>query len=128
MEEREMENGCNARMKVLRFVRMKGWEVKVWKSNVGYALCCIPIVSSFRFDFTLRGHGMGRTRRNGEWFLHGGCNDDSGEWRCECKGECIFDGVGRVNHFQWTGPTRITQCSLRGGECFHYGILQFTSF
>ena len=30
MEEREMENGCNARMKVLRFARMKGWEVKVW--------------------------------------------------------------------------------------------------
>ena len=26
-----MENGCNARMKVLRFARMKGWEVKVWE-------------------------------------------------------------------------------------------------
>ena len=66
MEESFEWNGCNARMKVLRFVRMKGWEVKVWKSNVGYALCCIPIVSSFRFDFTWRWHGMGRTRRNEE--------------------------------------------------------------
>ena len=53
-------------MKVLRFARMKGWEVKVWKSNVGYALCCISIVSSFRFDFTLKWYGMGRKRRNGE--------------------------------------------------------------
>ena len=53
-------------------------------------------------------------------------NDDSGEWRCECKGECIIDAGKRVNHFQWIGPTRITQRSLRGGECFHYGILQST--
>ena len=66
MEESFEWNGCNARMKVLRFARMKGYEVKMWKSNVGCALCCIPTVSSFRFDFTLRGHGMGRTRRNGE--------------------------------------------------------------
>ena len=106
---------------MLRFVRMKGYEVKMWKSNVGCALCCIPTVSSFRFDFTLRGYGMGRTRRNGERFLHGRGNDDSGE----CKGKCVFDAGERVNHFQWIGPTLITQRSLRG-ECFHYEILQST--
>ena len=128
MEEGEMENGCNARRRVLRFAGMKVWEVKVWKSNVECALCCISIVKSFRFDFTLKWHGMGRTRRNGEWFLHGGCNDDSGEWRCECKGKCVFDGEGRVNLVQWIGPTLITQRSLRGGECYHYGILQSTLF
>ena len=32
-----------------------------------------------------------------------------------------------MNHFQWTGPTLITQRSLRG-ECFHYGLLQSTLF
>ena len=37
------------------------------------------------------------------------------------KSECM--GM-EVNHFQWIGPTLITQRSLRGGECFHYGILQ----
>ena len=92
MKESFEWNGCNARRMVLRFVGMKGWEVKVWESNVECELCCISIVRSFRFDFTLRGHGMGRTTRNGEWFLHGRCNDDSGEWRCECNGECVFDG------------------------------------
>ena len=38
----------------------------------------------------------------------------------------FFDGEGRVNHFQWIGPTLITQGSLRGGECFHYEMLQST--
>ena len=33
-----------------------------------------------------------------------------------------------MNHFQWIRPTLITQRSLRGGECFHYGILQSTLF
>ena len=31
MLENGEKSGCNARMKVLCFVRMKGWEVKVWK-------------------------------------------------------------------------------------------------
>ena len=39
------------------------------------------------------------------------------------KSECM--GM-EVNHFQWIGPTLITQRSLRGGECFHSGILQST--
>ena len=31
-------------------------------------MCCISIVSSFRFGFTLKWHEMGRTRRNGSDF------------------------------------------------------------
>ena len=43
----------------------------------------------------------------------------------KARESAFFDGEGRVNHFQWIGPTLITQRSLRG-ECFHYGILQST--
>ena len=39
MEEREMENWCNARMRMLRFARMKGWEVKVWKLR--FVVCIV---------------------------------------------------------------------------------------
>ena len=37
--------------------------------------------------------------------------------------ESVFLMEERVDPIQWIGPTRITQRSLRGGECFHYGML-----
>ena len=52
MEEREMENRCNARMKVLRFVGMKGWEVKVWKLR--FVVC--TVLHSDCEQFSIRFH------------------------------------------------------------------------
>ena len=52
MEEREMENGCNARMRMLRFARMKGWEVKVWKLRF---VVCIVLHSDCE-QFSIRFH------------------------------------------------------------------------
>ena len=55
MEESFEWNGCNARMRVLRFVRMKGLEVKVWELRLEV---CIVLHSdseelSIRFHFEM---------------------------------------------------------------------------
>ena len=53
MEESFEWNWCNARMKVLRFVRMKGLEVKVWKLR--FVVCIVLHLDceqfSIRFHF-----------------------------------------------------------------------------
>ena len=47
-----MENWCNARMRMLRFARMKGWEVKVWKLRF---VVCIVLHSDCE-QFSIRFH------------------------------------------------------------------------
>ena len=54
-----MENWCNARMRMLRFVKMKGWEVKVRKLRF---VVCIVLHSdceqfSIRFHFEMAWNG-----------------------------------------------------------------------
>ena len=53
MEESFEWNGCNARRMVLRFVGMKGWEVKVWKLR--FVMCIVLHLDcekySIRFHF-----------------------------------------------------------------------------
>ena len=46
-----MENWCNARMRMLRFARMKGWEVKVWKLRFVVCIVLHPDCEQFSIRF-----------------------------------------------------------------------------
>ena len=64
MEESFEWNGCNARMRVLRFVRMKGLEVKVWELRLEV---CIVLHSdceefSIRFHFEMAWNGKDKEK------------------------------------------------------------------
>ena len=59
MEESFEWNGCNARMRVLRFVRMKGLEVKVWELRLEVCIVlhsdCEQFSIPFHFEMTWNG-------------------------------------------------------------------------
>ena len=65
VEESFEWNGCNARMRVLRFARMKGWEMKVWKLRL--EVCIVLHFNceefSIRFNFEMAWNG----KKKEEW-------------------------------------------------------------
>ena len=98
----------------------------MWKSNVGCELCCILIMCSFRSDFTLNGMKWEGQGEMGSDFCMEGIMMILVNGVVNATESTFFDEEERMNHFQRIEPTLITQRSLRGGECFHYGILQST--
>ena len=65
MEESFEWNGCNARMRVLCFARMKGWKVKVWKLRFVMCIVLHPDCEQFsiRFHFEMAWNGKNKEKR-----------------------------------------------------------------
>ena len=58
-------NGCNARMRVLRFARMKEWKVKVWKLR--FVMCIVLHLDSEELSIHFHFERVWNGKDNEKW-------------------------------------------------------------